>query len=57
VVTQDVAPYSLVIGVPARHVGWVSRAGDRLDASLVCPRTGERYEEVDGQLRPLEVTA
>lgn len=54
VVTQDVAPYSLVIGVPARHVGWVSRSGDRLDASLICPRTGERYEENDGRLQLVE---
>jgi UDP-2-acetamido-3-amino-2,3-dideoxy-glucuronate N-acetyltransferase len=57
VVTQDVAPYSLVIGVPARHAGWVSRSGDRLDSSLVCPRTGERYEEHQGRLRLLEATA
>jgi UDP-2-acetamido-3-amino-2,3-dideoxy-glucuronate N-acetyltransferase len=54
VVTQDVAPYSLVIGVPARHIGWVSRSGDRLDSSLICPRTGERYEEHEGRLRQVE---
>ncbi|NJC26464.1 acyltransferase [Neolewinella antarctica] len=31
VVTKDVAAYSLVVGNPARHVGWVSKAGVRLD--------------------------
>jgi len=32
-------------GVPARQIGWVSRAGEVLPKDLVCPRTGERYEE------------
>lgn len=45
VVTRDVADYALVVGNPARRVGWVSRAGERLDAELICPRTGERYRE------------
>lgn len=44
VVTKDVADYALVAGVPARRIGWVSRAGERLDERLVCPRTGEQYE-------------
>lgn len=54
VVTHDVPPYALVAGVPARRIGWVSREGERLDSSLICPRTGEQYEEVDGTLRPVE---
>lgn len=52
VVTKNVPNYALVVGNPARRIGWVSRSGDRLGANLVCPRTGERYEEVDGLLRP-----
>lgn len=51
VVTSDVPAFGLVAGVPARRIGWVSREGERLDQSLVCPRTGERYFEVDGALR------
>lgn len=54
VVTKDVAPYSLVRGVPARHVGWVGRAGMPLRAEgefLVCPLTDDIYEQVAGQLR------
>ena len=43
VVTKDVPDYALVAGVPARRIGWVSRAGDRLGDDLICPRTGERY--------------
>lgn len=49
-VTKDVLPHALMAGVPARRIGWVSRAGEVLRDDLVCPRTGERYEERDGRL-------
>ena len=45
VVTKDVPPYALIAGVPARRIGWVSQAGERLGPDLVCPRTGRRYLE------------
>ena len=45
VVTRDVPEYALVVGNPARRIGWVSREGERLGDDLTCPRTGERYEE------------
>ncbi|MGE0715056.1 MAG: Gfo/Idh/MocA family oxidoreductase [Alphaproteobacteria bacterium] len=48
VVTRDVAPYALVVGNPARRVGWVGSAGERLGPELVCPRTGERFRQVAG---------
>jgi UDP-2-acetamido-3-amino-2,3-dideoxy-glucuronate N-acetyltransferase len=54
VVTRDVPAYALVVGVPARRIGWVSRAGEILDETLTCPRTGERYVETDGTLAPAE---
>jgi len=50
VVTKDVPDFGLVVGNPARRIGWVSRSGDRLKADLVCPRSGERYVEKDGRL-------
>ena len=50
VVTHDVPDYALMVGVPARRIGWVSRAGERLDKSLLCPRTGEQYREHNGRL-------
>ena len=54
VVTRDVPDFALVVGVPARRVGWVGRAGEVLvrggDEVLRCPRTGEEYVETDGVL-------
>jgi UDP-2-acetamido-3-amino-2,3-dideoxy-glucuronate N-acetyltransferase len=44
VVTARVPSYALVAGVPARHIGWMSRAGARLGNDLVCPIDGSRYE-------------
>lgn len=43
VVTRDVPDHALMVGVPARRVGWVSRSGDILGGNLVCPRTEEQY--------------
>lgn len=52
VVTSPVPAHAMMVGVPARRVGWVSRAGHRLDDTLTCPETGERYElGSDGALR------
>jgi UDP-2-acetamido-3-amino-2,3-dideoxy-glucuronate N-acetyltransferase len=57
VVTADVPDYALVVGVPARRVRWVGRAGvpllDEGDGSFVCPSTGDRYQEVNGHLAPM----
>jgi UDP-2-acetamido-3-amino-2,3-dideoxy-glucuronate N-acetyltransferase len=46
VVTRDVPAYALMIGNPARRAGWMSEAGEKLGADLICPRTGARYREV-----------
>ena len=49
VIHRDVRPYALMVGVPARQVGWVSEAGERLGLPLRgegearCPRTDELY--------------
>lgn len=43
VVAGSVRPHALVVGVPARQIGWMSRAGERLGGDLICPRDGSRY--------------
>lgn len=57
VVAKDVPDFALVVGVPARRVGWVGRAGVPLVAKgegrFVCPSTGEEYVEADGTLSPV----
>jgi acetyltransferase-like isoleucine patch superfamily enzyme len=53
VVVKDVPAHALMVGVPARRIGWVGRAGRPLVAegdAWVCPDTGDRYREVDGRL-------
>lgn len=54
VVTHDVLDHQLVIGSPARPLGWVSKAGDRMGPDLICPRTGEKYRETANGLVPIE---
>ncbi|WP_053207202.1 acyltransferase [Jiangella muralis] len=55
VVTRDVPDFALVVGVPARRVAWVGRAGvpleDTGEGTWRCPRTGELYIEEHGYLR------
>ena len=54
VVARDVPDFALVVGVPARQIGWMSRHGERLalplrgDGEAVCPATGEPYALRDG---------
>jgi len=53
VVTKDVADHALVVGNPARRIGWVSRRGCRLpepddDGVSRCPESGEGYLIVEG---------
>ena len=49
VINRDVPDFALMVGVPARQIGWMSRHGERLalplsgDAEAACPATGERY--------------
>jgi len=57
VVTKDVPAYALMAGVPARRIGWVSRAGYTLprdgDRSCITCVSGSTYREVDGVLTPI----
>ncbi len=60
-VAKDVPDYALMVGVPGRQQGWMSRHGHRLedpdaDGVMVCPESGFRYQEVEpGVLRCLDL--
>ena len=49
VINRDVPAFALMVGVPARQIGWMSRFGERLelplagDGEATCPHTGDRY--------------
>ena len=57
VVTRDVPPFALMVGVPARQVGWMSRHGERIplaargEGRWECPHTGDRYRLEGGVMR------
>jgi UDP-2-acetamido-3-amino-2,3-dideoxy-glucuronate N-acetyltransferase len=59
VINRDVPAFALMVGVPARQVGWMSRFGERLPLPLqgegeaTCPHTGERYRLEGGAVRLL----
>lgn len=54
VINRDVAPYALMVGVPAKQVGWMSKYGERLNLPMtgngetVCPHTQEHYVLING---------
>jgi UDP-2-acetamido-3-amino-2,3-dideoxy-glucuronate N-acetyltransferase len=54
VINKDVPDYALMVGVPAKQIGWISEYGERLDlpltgnADAVCPNTGDKYILRDG---------
>ena len=53
VVTRDVRDHALVVGNPARQIGWMCACGERLrltDGAGTCPRCGDRYVERGGEL-------
>ncbi len=58
VITHDVLPYALVVGNPARQIGWVSEYGCRLSFDeqgyAVCPESGEVYRLEGGVMRRIE---
>jgi UDP-2-acetamido-3-amino-2,3-dideoxy-glucuronate N-acetyltransferase len=57
VVTKDVPRYALIIGNPARHVGWMSEYGHRLEFNdegiAICPESKEKYQLMNGLVTKL----
>jgi len=58
VVTKEVAPYSLVVGNPARHVGWMSEFGIKLSFNknnkAVCPESKQEYLLENNQVKRIK---
>lgn len=56
VINKDVPAYALMVGVPARQIGWMSEFGEQLDLPVqgegetACPHTGSRYVLKGNQL-------
>ncbi len=57
VVTKDVPDFALMVGNPARRVGWACMCGERLFDDLTCPACGAVYQETDGRLEPVQIKA
>jgi len=57
VVTKEVPPYALVVGNPARQIGWMSKFGHRLNFDengfATCPESQEKYQKIDGKVIPI----
>ena len=55
-INKDVPAYALMVGVPAKQIGWMSEYGEKLDlplsgnANTTCERTGQKYQLKDGQV-------
>ncbi len=56
-INKDIPDFALMVGVPAKQIGWMSRFGERLDlplkgnAEAICPHTQEKYLLIDGQCK------
>jgi UDP-2-acetamido-3-amino-2,3-dideoxy-glucuronate N-acetyltransferase len=57
VVTKHVPDYALVVGNPARQIGWMSEYGHRLNfdenGTAICPESNEKYELVENKVRKI----
>lgn len=57
VINRDVKPYALMVGVPAKHIGWMSESGDSIplpiegNGSYTCPHSGSKYILSNNDLR------
>lgn len=54
VVTKTIPPYALVVGNPARQIGWMSEYGHRLnfdaEGYAICPESGQKYQLKDNKV-------
>ena len=56
VINKDIIPYALMVGVPAKQIGWMSEYGEKLNLPLMgngnttCEHTGDKYQLSNGQV-------
>ena len=56
VINKDVNPYALMVGVPAKQIGWMSQYGEKLnlpvegEAQAICPHTQQKYQLNNGKV-------
>lgn len=61
VVNKDVKPYALMVGVPAKQIGWMSEYGEQVplplegDGEYICPHTGQQYKLDNSQLKRVDL--
>ncbi len=54
VINKDVKPYALMVGVPAKQIGWMSEHGEKLNlpptgnGNTTCEHTGDKYQLING---------
>jgi UDP-2-acetamido-3-amino-2,3-dideoxy-glucuronate N-acetyltransferase len=57
VINKDVKPYALMVGVPARHIGWMSEFGEQIplplygEGNYICPNTNHHYKLSASELK------
>jgi UDP-2-acetamido-3-amino-2,3-dideoxy-glucuronate N-acetyltransferase len=58
VITKPVKPFALVVGNPARQIGWVSENGHKLQFNeqglAICPETNQEYQLKDEQVKRIK---
>jgi len=52
VVTKDVPDYALLVGNPAKQIGWACACGERLSDNLECLSCGKKYQKIGGGIGP-----
>ena len=59
-VNKDVKLYGLMVGVPAKQIGWMSKYGEQIPLPVIgqghysCPHSGEKYYLGSGELREVK---
>lgn len=54
VVTKNIKPYALVMGIPAKQVGWVCKCGNILDDNFKCASCGKHYELINDEMSEIK---